>query len=138
MPAVRYMALRAWTVFLPLVFLSLAAPPASFILTLVEVELIVNDHVGDEWTHVVRVDGLEMRVDDSMNLASADAYRIECNSREEDPHYPDSGKRSLRMSERDVLLAAEKGGFTVDVTVREEHGEYAGSEAVWRYHFTLR
>ena len=123
---------------LALLMLGSAAPPASFVLTLVEVEQLANDHVGDEWSHTARVDGWEIGVGDRIDLASADAYRIECNSREDDPHFPDHGVRSLRMSEREMTAAAAEGGFTVDVTVKEGHGEYAGRTAVWRFHFALR
>ncbi len=116
----------------------LSARPASFVLTLVEIEELANDHVGDKWSHVARVDGWELDVHNSIDLASAEAYHIECTSRESDPFYPDSGSRTLRMTEADMIAAADSGGFTIDVIVREGHGEYAGNQAVWRYHFALR
>ena len=138
MSAFRARLLRPLLPLLTLCFLGAAARPASFVLTLVEVEQLANDHVGDEWVHTARVDGWQMEVGDRIDLASAEAYRIECNSRETDPHFPDHGVRSLRMSERDMTAAAAEGGFTVDVTVREGHGEFAGNTAMWRFHFSLR
>ena len=138
MSVFRPVILRLLLPLLALVLLGSAARPASFVLTLVEVEQLINDHVGDEWSHTARVDGWEMDVGDRIDLASADAYRIECNSREYDPHFPDHGVRSLRITEREMTAAAADGGFTVDVTVREGHGEFAGNTAVWRFHFSLR
>lgn len=118
--------------------LSSAARPVALVLTLIEIEQLSNDHVGDEWTHIVQVDGWELKENDSIDLASAEAYDIACTSREEDPFYPDSGSRTRRITEREMMDAATEGGFTIDVTVREEHGEYAGNTAVWRFHFALR
>ncbi|MGB3799913.1 MAG: hypothetical protein WA952_08845 [Lewinella sp.] len=126
--------LLAWVVGLSV----LSARPASFVLTLVEIEQLSNDHVGDNWSHSARVDGWEVKVHESIDLASAEAYDIGCTSRESDPFYPDTGSRTLRMTEADMIAAANTGGFVVDVTVREGHGEYAGKQAVWRYHFALR
>ncbi|PPK88699.1 hypothetical protein CLV84_1669 [Neolewinella xylanilytica] len=118
--------------------LTLSMRPASFVLTLVEVEELVNDQVGEEWTHSVAVDGWQLDIYDSIDLASAEAYEIQCTSQEADPYYPDFGSRTLRMTEAEMVAAAATGGFTVEVTVQERHGEHAGKEAVWRYHFALR
>ena len=112
--------------------------PASFVLTLVEIEQLSNEYVGDDWSHTVQVDGWELQENDQIDLASAEAYTITCTSREDDPYYPDSGSRTLEMSEAEMVTASGEGGFSVDVTVREGHGEYAGNQAVWRFHFALR
>ena len=105
MPALRSILLRPLLPLLILLFLVSAARPASFVLTLVEVEQLSNDHVGDDWSHVARVDEWEMAIHDSIDLASAEAYRVECSSHENDPHFPDHGVRSVRMSERDMSAA---------------------------------
>ena len=129
---------RVWLLLLVSATSLLSMRPVGYVLTLVEVEEIANDHVGDEWDHSVRVDGWELQELDRIELASADAYEIQCTSREVDPHHPDSGSRTVRMTEEEMLAAATDGGFSIDVTVTEGHGEFAGRQAQWRFHFALR
>ena len=130
--------IRVWLLLLATATSLLSMRPVGFVLTLVEVELVANDHVGDEWAHVARVDGWELQELDKIELASADAYEIQCTSREVDPHHPDSGSRTVRMTEDEMLTAATDGGFSIDVTVTEGHGTFAGRQAMWRFHFALR
>ena len=129
---------KVWILLLATAFSALSMRPAGFVLTLLEVEQVTNDHVGDEWIHSVKVDGWELRELDKIEMASADAYEIQCLSREVDPHHPDSGSRTVRMTEEEMLSAATDGGFSIDVTVTERHGKFAGRQALWRFHFALR
>lgn len=100
---------------------------------------IFNDHVGNDWTHFLSIQKQVIKKGEIVifTLKNRAPMLIEAHSIEEDADYPDAGKNSMDLIYSD-LIAIDNNRFSIDVTVVENGGQYAGNIATWKFLFMMR
>ncbi len=111
---------------------------SSLSLTYVDAELILNQHVGNEWTHSVWLNGNPLERGRAVRLEPVNRYELSVAVEETNEKYIDDG-HTTRVLTADLLQKAlTDESFYLDVTVTEGNGRYAGGRAVWRFYFSLK
>jgi hypothetical protein len=107
-------------------------------------ELVHNNHVGDDWSFNLEVNGEEIPI--SRFVSSKTIYKasfhepmdltVVANAQEQDTR-PDfgSGRHVFRLD--CPSLSGESLTAVLDVSVRENAGRYSGNTALWRFYARL-
>lgn len=106
-------------------------------INLVSIELIENNHVGNEWSHSCTVNKKNLDAGDSLDVETTSTGKITivCKA-EEDDKIPDIGSKTLTIPVN-KLTTGEAKEYTVKVTVTENRGRYYGNTAVWEFTFEV-
>jgi hypothetical protein len=93
--------------------------------TFVSAIMISNNHVGNEWSYSVKVNGKVLNELGSISLVGNDSLSIEVV---EHDSIPDIGSLNTTIN---------KNTKNVDVNVIENRGRYSGNSATWRFTFNV-
>ena len=116
---------------------SVAAPKTTKIkVTLVSVELIENNHVGNEWYTAAYVNGKEIEEGSTvtLNLKSTESVKLKAYAEEQDK-IPDVGTANLSIKASSVSKTMNK---SLKVKVKENRGRYSGNTAEWKFTFKIQ
>lgn len=102
-------------------------------ITLVDAELISNDHVGNEWFYYATIGGKEVSIGDSIEVNTNKQVTLFAESTEDDK-IPDVGSKSLKITPKKYIGK----NVTIKVTVTENRGRYSGNSAVIEYTFSVQ
>ncbi|MEM7573858.1 MAG: hypothetical protein AAF433_13210 [Bacteroidota bacterium] len=109
----------------------------SYQLTYYGQELILNEHVGNEWAHGVWLNDIPLVKGEPVRLAAGRSYDLAIVAAEQEETYNDQGDESVVLSPALLAQSFPNGEFYLDVKVVEHNGRYAGGVAVWRFYFLL-
>ncbi|WP_276357676.1 hypothetical protein [Cohnella caldifontis] len=114
--------------------LSAATKPVKLKVTLVRIELVENDHVGNEWYTAGYVNGKEIEEGTtvSLTLKSSDTLTLKGIAEEQDK-IPESGTSTSKIKVSTITKTQSK---ILKVKVTENRGRYSGNSAYW--HFTFK
>ncbi len=94
-----------------------------------DAKLISNNNVGSDWTTAVEVDGQKLSKGGSVE-SEQNLIKVVCTAIEKDK-VSDVGTATLSIGV--INLKRGENTFTVNVTVVEKGGRYAGNKAVWAF-----
>lgn len=131
-----------FTLMLSIIFVCLVQPVSAATkaiklkVTLVSIELVENDHVGNEWYTAAYVNGEEIEEGStvSLSLKSSESIKLKAYAEEQDK-VPDSGSSNASIKVSSVTKAIDKS-LKVDVT--ENRGRYSGNTAEWKFTFKVQ
>ncbi|MGH4126293.1 MAG: hypothetical protein ACREV6_25610 [Clostridium sp.] len=99
--------------------------------------LIQNNSVGNKWSFEVKINGKKIKEGKKTNITGTTKEKISFSaSAKERDFVPDTGAGGISINIADLKLP-EKNTYTIDVTVAENKGMYAGNTAVWKFNFSV-
>lgn len=100
------------------------------------VEMVYNDHVGNEWSYYVTLNGTELKEGKTQGFRGDISQEIvlKCVLQETEETYNDSASKVIRLTFGE-LLSYKGSGFFVPVTITESNGRYAGNSAKMKFLF---
>ncbi|WP_232015889.1 hypothetical protein [Paenibacillus baekrokdamisoli] len=103
--------------------------------TLSNVELIENNHVGNEWLTEGSVNGKEIDEGSTvvLNLKASDTIALKAYAEEQDK-IPDIGTSTTSIK---VSKVTKKTTKSIKVKVVENRGRYSGESATWKFDFVI-
>lgn len=103
---------------------------------LVSVELVENNHVGNEWLTAAYVNGKQIKQGASatFTLKPSDTLKLKAFAEEQDK-IPESGTRTASVKVSSITRTIYKS-LTVEVV--ENRGRYSGNTAEWKFTFEIR
>ncbi|WP_366345853.1 hypothetical protein [Paenibacillus amylolyticus] len=112
-----------------------AAKTVKVTVTLVSVELVENNSVGNEWAIGASVNGKDLEEGSSvtLNLKSTGTLKLEAIAEEQDK-IPDYGSKSTNVKLSSFSKSTNK---TLSVVVTENRGRYSGNTANWAFKFKI-
>lgn len=104
--------------------------------TLVRVELVENNHVGNEWYTTASVNGKEIEEGSSvtLKLKSSESLKLKAYAEEQDK-IPESGSANATVKVSSVTKDITK---SLKVKVTENRGRYSGNTAEWKFTFKVQ
>jgi hypothetical protein len=104
--------------------------------SLVSVELVENNHVGNEWYATAYVNGIEIEEGSSitLNLKSSESVKLKAYAEEQDK-IPDVGTSNSSIKVSSVTKTINK---SIKVNVVENRGRYSGNSAEWKFTFKIQ
>ena len=104
--------------------------------TLVSVELVKNNHVGNEWYTAAHVNGKEIKEGSTvtLNLKASESIKLKAYAEEQDK-IPDVGTANTSVKVSSVSKTTNK---TLKVKVTENRGRYSGNTAEWKFTFKIQ
>lgn len=104
--------------------------------TLVSVELVENNHVGNDWYTTAYVNDKEIEEGSSLSLSlkSSESIKLKAYAEEQDK-VPDSNTSSSSIKASSITKTINK---SVKVTVKENRGRYSGNTAEWKFTFKIQ
>lgn len=104
--------------------------------TLVSVELVENDHVGNEWYTSASVNGKEIEEGSTitLDLKKTDSVKLKAYAEEQDK-VPDVGSSNSSIKVSSVTKTINK---SLKVTVTENRGRYSGNSVEWEFKFKIQ
>ncbi len=104
--------------------------------TLVSVELVENNHVGNEWYTTASVNGKEIEEGSSvtLKLKSSESLKLKAYAEEQDK-IPESGSANATVKVSSVTKDITK---SLKVKVTENRGRYSGNTAEWKFTFKVQ
>ncbi|GIO13834.1 hypothetical protein J19TS2_33890 [Cohnella xylanilytica] len=114
---------------------SAAAKTIKIKVTLVSVELVDNDHVGNEWYTTASVNGKTIEEGSTLTLTvkPTDTLKLKAYAEEQDK-IPDKGTTNATLKVSNVKKSVNK---ELNVKVVENRGRYSGNEADWKFTFKI-
>lgn len=114
---------------------SAAAKTIKIKVTLVSVELVDNDHVGNEWYTTASVNGKTIEEGSTLTLTvkPTDTLKLKAYAEEQDK-IPDKGTTNATLKVSNVKKSVSK---ELNVKVVENRGRYSGNEADWKFTFKI-
>ncbi len=114
---------------------SAAAKTIKIKVTLVSVELVDNDHVGNEWYTTATVNGKTIEEGSTLTLTvkPTDTLKLKAYAEEQDK-IPDKGTTNATLKVSNVKKSVSK---ELNVKVVENRGRYSGNEADWKFTFKI-
>lgn len=114
---------------------SAAAKTIKIKVTLVSVELVDNDHVGNEWYTTASVNGKTIEEGSTLTLTvkPSDTLKLKAYAEEQDK-IPDKGTTNATLKVSNVKKSVSK---ELNVKVVENRGRYSGNEADWKFTFKI-
>ncbi|MEO3947885.1 hypothetical protein [Gorillibacterium sp. CAU 1737] len=115
---------------------SAASKTVKIKVTLDRVELVENNHVGNEWYTTAYVNGEEIGEGDTVTvtLKPTESVKLEAYAEEQDK-IPDVGTSSASLKASSITKKKEKA---LTVKVVENRGRYSGNSAKWKFTFTIK
>ena len=110
----------------------------SYAITYTQAKLIHNEHVGNEWARGVWLGEERLRPGQAYRIPAGSSPTLSVAAEETNEKYNDRGDASIILTATKLARAHADGGFTLDVTVVERNGRYAGGRAVWRFWFLVK
>ncbi|MNO68023.1 hypothetical protein D3C76_588420 [compost metagenome] len=113
-----------------------AAKKIKLKVTLVSVELVENNHVGNDWYTIGYVNDKEIKEGSTVTLSlkSSDSIKLEAYAEEQDK-IPDSSTSSSIIKVSSVTKTINK---SIKVNVEENRGRYSGNTAQWKFTFKIQ
>ncbi|GLX70331.1 hypothetical protein [Paenibacillus glycanilyticus] len=104
--------------------------------TLVSVELVENNHVGNEWETTAYVNGKEVQEGKSvtLNLKASDSIKLKAYAEEQDK-IPESGSANVAVKVSSITKSVNKA---LQVVVTENRGRYSGNTAEWKFTYKIQ
>jgi len=114
---------------------SAAAKTIKIKVTLVSVELVENDHVGNEWYTTASVNGKTIEEGSTLTITvkPTDTLKLKTYAEEQDK-IPDKGTTNATLKVSNVKKSVSK---ELNVKVVENRGRYSGNEADWKFTFKI-
>ncbi|MNS35564.1 hypothetical protein D3C72_677240 [compost metagenome] len=105
-------------------------------ITLVSVELIENNHVGNEWYTESFINGKPIEEGESvtLNLKSTGSFTLKAAAEEQDS-IPDDGSSSSTVKVSSISKSITK---SLSVVVEENRGRYSGNTAEWKFVYQIQ
>lgn len=105
-------------------------------ITLQSVELIENNHVGNEWYTTASINGKTIKEGSTvtLNLKSSDSIQLKAYAEEQDK-VPDIGTKSVSVKVSSLSKTLNK---SLVVQVVENRGRYSGKTAEWKFAFKIQ
>lgn len=122
-----------------------AQPQCSVRVILTSIGQVYNDHVGNDWSFStsvndgpwVAVSGYVVKtVSQQDSVASGSSFKITAKAIEDDK-YPDIGINSKSIQVQCPFSGEARQSLSIDVTVTENRGRYAGHSAMWGFEFEI-
>lgn len=111
-------------------------PKSQLALTLsYAASLSYNNHVGNNWTYLLSVDGKVAAPGDTLTVSEGQTLVFRLSATENDSS-PDHAEQSFSISYQD-LLSAPVFSLTNELTVEENRGRYSGERAGVTFNITL-
>lgn len=103
--------------------------------TLVEIELVENNHVGNEWLTEGYVNDKKIKEGSTVTLTlkPSDSVKLKAYAEEQDK-IPESGTETATVKVSSLKSAVDK---SLKVTVKENRGRYSGKTAEWKFVFKI-
>ncbi|MGO4109416.1 hypothetical protein [Paenibacillus sp. YAF4_2] len=113
-----------------------ASKTTKFKVTLVSVELVENNHVGNEWFTTAYINDKEVKEGGSvtLNLKSTDSVKLKAYAEEQDK-IPDSSSSNTAIKASSITKTINKN---LKVVVTENRGRYSGNTAEWKFTFKIQ
>ncbi|GMK48890.1 hypothetical protein PghCCS26_60200 [Paenibacillus glycanilyticus] len=107
----------------------------KFKVTLVGVELVENNHVGNEWLTKAYVNGKEVQKNKSITLSlkSTDSIKLKAYAEEQDK-IPDSNSANDTVKASSITKTVNKA---LKVVVTENRGRFSGNTAEWKFTYKI-
>jgi hypothetical protein len=93
--------------------------------------LIYNDHVGNEWTHALELNGKYLSIYKPIRIESSSIHKVKFVTSEVNEKYPDSSSMPLGI-DASKLEWNKMYSKRIELIVRESNGRYAGNTAKWQ------
>ncbi|CAM3178961.1 hypothetical protein PALU110988_06860 [Paenibacillus lupini] len=115
---------------------SAASKTTKFKVTLVSIELVENNHVGNEWLTTAYINDKEVKEGGSvtLNLKSTDSVKLKAYAEEQDK-IPDSNSSNTAIKASNITKTINKN---LKVVVTENRGRYSGNTAEWKFTFKIQ
>ncbi|MBW7474698.1 hypothetical protein K0T92_08065 [Paenibacillus oenotherae] len=136
----RHHAAKVWLCMLLIIAIScqpaFAAKKSSDVkvkVTLVSVELVENNHVGNDWATAAAVNGKAMEEGGSQtfSIKSTGSFKLKASAEEQDK-IPDTGSAEKSIKASSISGTKE---YVLNVEVVENRGRYSGNTAHWKFTF---
>jgi len=102
------------------------------------IDLVENNHVGNEWVFGCKVNKKALQEGDSIVINTTSTGKITIvSTAEEIDSVPDTGSKTLTVSVG-KLKAGKNNTYTSLVTVTENRGRYSGNKAVWKFTYGIK
>lgn len=102
------------------------------------IDLVENNHVGNEWVFECKVNKKDLQEGDSLIINTTSTGKITIvSTAEEIDSVPDIGSKTLTVSVG-KLKANKSNTYTSLVTVTENRGRYSGKKAVWKFTYSIK
>lgn len=100
------------------------------------IELVSNDHVGNDWYTTASINGKEIQEGSSitLNVKSSDSLNLKAYAEEQDK-VPDIGTKSASVKVSSISKTLTK---SLVVKVVENRGRYSGHSAEWKFVFSIQ
>ncbi|WP_235440134.1 hypothetical protein [Paenibacillus sp. DMB20] len=104
--------------------------------TLVRIELVENNHVGNDWYTTAHVNGKVIAEGStvSLNLKSNSSIKLKAYAEEQDK-IPDIGTANASIKLSTIKKTTNK---ELNVRVVENRGRYSGNTALWKFTFKIQ
>ncbi|RUT28008.1 hypothetical protein EJP77_18505 [Paenibacillus zeisoli] len=105
-------------------------------ITLLSVELVENNHVGNEWYTESFINGKRIEEGESvtLNLKSTGSVTLKAAVEEQDS-IPDEGSSSSAVKVSSISKSITK---SLNVVVEENRGRYSGNTAEWKFVYQIQ
>jgi hypothetical protein len=115
---------------------SAADKTTKFKVTLVSVELVENNHVGNEWETAAYVNGKEVQKGKSITLSlkATDSIKLKAYAEEQDK-IPESNSANVAVKVSSITKTTNK---TLKVVVTENRGRYSENTAEWKFTYKIQ
>jgi len=113
------------------------AASSSCTVTLTNVKMISNEHVGNEWYTEAKAGGKRLSEGQSVTVQTGSNGKVSLYAYvEEQDKIPDQGSatKSVKVSS----ISTRGTSVTMQVTITENRGRYSGNEAVWEFTYKLK
>lgn len=131
-------ALFVFTLFLTVLVqpVSAASKTSKIKVTLVSVQLVENNHVGNEWLTAAYINGKQVQQGSSVTLTlkSTDKITLKAYAEEQDK-IPEDGTATVSIKASSVTQTISK---SLTVEVIENRGRYSGNSAEWKFTFKIQ
>jgi hypothetical protein len=102
------------------------------------VDLIYNNHVGNQWSYYAFVNDNKLKKGKSIVLSNNYSQNIYLQAKAvEEDSVPDVGSSNITINISKINFR-KKNNYPVEVTVRENRGRYSGETAKLRFNFTVK
>lgn len=104
--------------------------------TLVSIDLLENNHVGNEWYTAASINGKEIEEGSTitLNLKPTESIKLKAYVEEQDK-IPDVGTEHTSVK---VSSISKKVNKHLVVEVVENRGRYSGNTAEWKFSFNIQ
>ncbi len=92
---------------------------------------IYNNHVGSEWSHTFELDGKYPSIYAPFLVETNSVFKVKFITIEANEKYPESSSVPLGI-DPDKLEWEKLYSKTLELTIRESNGRYAGNTAKWQ------